>query len=774
MTTAPKYRSSTIVCQSKEAMSQDSSFVLIHPPASLNYPLLGFLPWTASIAVQTVLLAASTAIVLLCYLTSLPQDLRDMVLGALTGIRTAGVDLWHALRSSCSDLKASSDGAYRGRTEARHSRRRRENPSFSSSHSEKTQAGQWYPGLVNTGNSCFFNSVLQSLASLPAFLQHLRYLQSTAEHYDVPTPVLDALLELVSSLNTSSIQHQRAIRPEALTVALAARGRESRGTLRSLVAAQQQQDAHELLVLLLDVLGHERQAVVDQISDEAEEMASKDIMSGLASLVSHEAAPSQRACANKTDYLQGDFLRHRRAISGQSNPFEAMIAQRTACLFCGYYDVIRHYRQEELSVNVPVTRWGSTGLRLDDFLAEWATLEPVEWRCWGCTLRFNITKVASDVRKLESSSPSSEAPSAAGNGVNQPGAPKMNSSALKRLKEIRKTLSALQSAQAHSMAEEDFSLDHPSIKLVVPPKTSATRSGATATKQTLFLRPPRVLAIHLNRSVYAGYGATKNDSRVAFGEYLDLRPLCLGSEGVEADPMRCMNDVQLPREDAKNGEGESKQNTRWITVGKENGVGKSHGLRSKSSGYAAGATKGETANAQLPASLMYRLSALVVHYGDHSFGHYVAYRRAPTSPQSLAHWNSMSPSDDDLWLRISDENVQPCRIADALSEGSGVFIVFYERVEKGEATKLHCQDTSDTQEVAQLQAVPSAFSSPNGNAPHTTERGICEDDSTLFRVHSALLQASQERQRTRMQGRCVERWQMKSWDTTPALGSRAL
>lgn len=104
--------------------------------------------------------------------------------------------------------------------------------------------------------------------------------------------------------------------------------------------------------------------------------------------------------------------------------------------------------------------------------------------------------------------------------------------------------------------------------------------------------------------------------------------------------------------------------------------------------------------------VLYRLSAVVCHYGQHSFGHYVCYRRKPRPPSAGPHrfdppklacplgcdcerCERMGPvRDDDAeppkprsgWLRCSDDTVWECSLEAVLQEGAGAFMLFYERV----------------------------------------------------------------------------------------------
>ena len=105
---------------------------------------------------------------------------------------------------------------------------------------------------------------------------------------------------------------------------------------------------------------------------------------------------------------------------------------------------------------------------------------------------------------------------------------------------------------------------------------------------------------------------------------------------------------------------------------------------------------------------IYRLSAVVCHYGQHSFGHYIAYRRKPRPELAgTARWTPprlscpldcqcekcvlFGPIRDDYppwsssrrgggWLRISDASVEEVGIETVLAEQSGTFMLYYERV----------------------------------------------------------------------------------------------
>lgn len=109
-----------------------------------------------------------------------------------------------------------------------------------------------------------------------------------------------------------------------------------------------------------------------------------------------------------------------------------------------------------------------------------------------------------------------------------------------------------------------------------------------------------------------------------------------------------------------------------------------------------------------PHRIFYQLSAVVCHYGQHSYGHYICYRRKPR-PVSAGATRFSPPKlpcpldcrcercakygpvrvDDGYdgrrrlgygWLRISDDSVQEVGFETVALESSAVFMLFYEEV----------------------------------------------------------------------------------------------
>lgn len=142
-------------------------FVLVKPAARPAYPLFGVLPFPATVPVQA-LLVLGTFLILLIVLAAYSDMLKPGLLAASRlhpyTPSASSSDKSHSLRRPRSTASASSSRA------SSSSRARLSNPK--------------YKGLRNTGNTCFFNSTLQSISSLSLFRKYLYFLVQQAERWD--------------------------------------------------------------------------------------------------------------------------------------------------------------------------------------------------------------------------------------------------------------------------------------------------------------------------------------------------------------------------------------------------------------------------------------------------------------------------------------------------------------------------------------------------------------------------------------------------------------
>lgn len=142
-----------------------------------------------------------------------------------------------------------------------------------------------------------------------------------------------------------------------------------------------------------------------------------------------------------------------------------------------------------------------------------------------------------------------------------------------------------------------------------------------STKQVMIAKPPKILCLHISRSAFHEFGGLqKNMCQIVFPEILDISAYCTTGE-LNVHPDQPIS--QLPPG---------------------------------------------------PGPYKYRLKSIIVHYGSHSYGHFVTYRRLPCrcSCQRCQHV-------DHIWLRISDEKVDRVGLQDVLR--ANPYMLMYEALE---------------------------------------------------------------------------------------------
>ncbi|XP_068167746.1 ubiquitin carboxyl-terminal hydrolase 30 isoform X2 [Antennarius striatus] len=70
---------------------------------------------------------------------------------------------------------------------------------------------------------------------------------------------------------------------------------------------------------------------------------------------------------------------------------------------------------------------------------------------------------------------------------------------------------------------------------------------------------------------------------------------------------------------------------------------------------------------------LFQLTAVLVHHGDMHSGHFITYRRSPSSPHKLSQPFSSQ------WLWVSDDSIRKATLHEVLS--SNAYMLFYERVQ---------------------------------------------------------------------------------------------
>ncbi|KAK9315661.1 hypothetical protein V1524DRAFT_395067 [Lipomyces starkeyi] len=179
----------------------------------------------------------------------------------------------------------------------------------------KTENSAVLGGLVNYGNTCFLNSVIQSLASVPRMTEMLA--DSNAHDLKVST-ILSTLLEQLNTRSSSSHAHS----PVALLEAL----RSPRWTMHT-----EQQDAHEFLLALLDAIRTER---VKHLLKEYQESIS---ISTAVHKLQHPGENQQRTPNNTPVIL----------------PFDGLLSTRVSCLTCNEMQSLRQQTFSSIELSLP-------------------------------------------------------------------------------------------------------------------------------------------------------------------------------------------------------------------------------------------------------------------------------------------------------------------------------------------------------------------------------------------------------------------------------------
>ncbi|KAI1336216.1 cysteine proteinase [Xylariaceae sp. FL0016] len=483
------------------------------------------------------------------------------------------------------------------------------------------------PGLGNRDNSCFQNSILQGLSSLrplPAYLRSA--LQKSEEGAARDGPGSAATLgELIANLTDGENNGTTLWTPKKL---------------KSL-DTWEQQDAQEYYSKILDEIEKEliKAGDTDYRLPSLDTAAARDDTgdSQHSDDSGYQSLPAMSKYGSEARILR--------------NPLEGLVAQRVACVQCGYSDGLSMIPFNCLTLNLGVEQRQH---HLFGCLDTYTTLEFIEGvECAKCTLLKALqllNMVVSNARAAPT-----------------------------RVDHIQNTLARREAIEL-ALEEDDFDEDTLINKCQISKQHRVT---STKTKQMVVARPPQSLAVHVNRSVFNEHTGQmlKNLAAVRFPETFDLGPWCLGSAG---SPDTYGSLPTSHGEDLKDSALRSCE--QWVMNPKASMV----------SGYS-----GKT---QLTGPF-YELRAVVTHQGRHENGHYVCYRKHPYNPSKLdatltkdvtseepddegtTLTKAISPEDTKTthsnfglrWWRLSDETVWEVSEETVLAQGD-VFMLFYDLV----------------------------------------------------------------------------------------------
>lgn len=342
------------------------------------------------------------------------------------------------------------------------------------------------PGLGNWDNSCYQNSVIQALSSLPSLSIFLRAALSISVENSHSTR--EALKGIIAKLNDPTNMGKLVWIPEELKN----------------MSTYQQQDAQEYFSKLIDGIEKEISRIAKH----------KQIKSGLANLgalnIKAPYLPHKRKAEDITSTNEGfrarfskfDHLPGELASILLRNPLEGLLAQRVGCLQCGFVDGLSLIPFNCLTVPLGKQWMYDVRTCLDDY----TSLEHIRGvECTKCTLLMKREELKRLLRE----------------NCNRELAPVMTEAQQSLCRD--RFVAVNEALHAH-----DFS-EHTLLKKCNIP--SKTRVSTTKTRQAVVARTPESLIIHINRSMFDESSGLqcKNFADVRFPQRLDLAPWSLGS-----------------------------------------------------------------------------------------------------------------------------------------------------------------------------------------------------------------------------------------------------
>ncbi|KAI7875460.1 cysteine proteinase [Lichtheimia hyalospora FSU 10163] len=448
-------------------------------------------------------------------------------------------------------------------------------------------------GLVNTGNSCFLNSVLQALSSLPRLHTYLNNPQRQTQ------PVSRSLLKTIRLLSRS-LDRRTAFRPVDIVTALT--------THHNVIINRDQQDAQEFFQLLSGAIDTECHRLFTA-------------KSGIESLLSTKTPSS----------------------GSPSSPFTGLLASRLSCMQCGYTEAIRHFSFNNIQLMLP----NAYTTTLDECLRQFTSIEYLQdATCRRCSLLSTHRHLSAEISKMKAADMHKK---------------KKKKRRLETLEERCRIIERhLRSRRIENKLGEEDGQGEQWIQKTVSRLTS---------KQVMFAKPPKILCLHLSRSAFHPSGAVyKNGCRILFPEYLDLSAY------------------------TTNG-----------TLSTQPNMPISSSLSS------------ETKNISINNTAHYRLMSTIVHFGSHSYGHYVAFKRRIIADHCVcAHCSSTSSmneeiqecwnNNNDTWYRISDTKVDTCSF-DYVQQ-SNPYMLLYELMDEDDSMVNELNVADDEEEDEQKEAIP--------------------------------------------------------------------
>ncbi|KAJ2080216.1 ubiquitin-specific protease ubp1 [Coemansia sp. RSA 988] len=479
--------------------------------------------------------------------------------------------------------------------------------------SKKYRPHVYLRGLYNLGNTCFLNSTLQSLASVASFDTYVNNcVASLAKSDNIGSYSVDAKIAIqlkqVLDLLTPQPRKVAAHSPRALIDSLGHKGR--------WIISRNEQDAQELFQMLSSTLQTVCRQTETSLFDSGFLAKTTPIENGIITISRRSSCNPIASIDQQTlPKSQDDEKASTSASLGPSsdNPLLGMAASRIACVKCGYTAAIRHFTFDNLSLAVPHV----ANTTIEDCLAMYTAIDQLDdFKCRRCVLTATLKKTQEDILHHK-------------NNLERLG------SASKRAKREEAAISKLcnQLKLLQDVLANDPEEDLEGVHMVsLPPGVS--------TKQTMIARTPKILMLHLSRSIYLPNGVSaKNPACVRLQRLLDISPFTTTGH-ISTSASKPISGPSLP-------------------------------VNMYSSKSLADVRR---------RNCLYRLCALVIHSGAHDSGHFYAYRRVDEMSTGNECVDAETLlTDSSQWFLVSDISSTEVPLDTVLNSGNG-YLLFYERV----------------------------------------------------------------------------------------------
>ncbi|XP_070572356.1 ubiquitin carboxyl-terminal hydrolase 30-like isoform X2 [Ptychodera flava] len=440
------------------------------------------------------------------------------------------------------------------------------------------------PGLVNQGNTCFLNAVLQSLASCPSFVCWLADFIDIYSNGDHRQYMAYPLIKVTKVLCNQSEDTEDPYNPVEVLEGLRA---------RRWVISWEEQDAHELFHVLTTTL-----------SEEAEKFPAHPSLLDMATLEARYGIQEKAKNRSEIPLLK-------LPNSKTDHPFTGSLASQLTCKQCGYRCPIKYDNFDSISLSLSPKYYGN--VTLESLLNRFVMSEIVEdVECTGCAkllAKFNLLKV---------------------NGKRDQ-------------------------------------------------TTENIKPRATFIKQLNLGKLPQCLCIHINRRIWLPNGMPmKRQDVVKFPEMLNMDKFKYLHQANAKDESSQANAAASCKNNEKTTANGDVPAVPYFCNGSFSQLKPHPMMKGLSSLYRNGINQSVSARGtevaksfyqrQMSVESNYKLVAAVAHMGDAYSGHFVTYRRVPTSSGDVL---------SNQWLYTSDSRVRKVSLKEVMA--SQAYMLFYER-----------------------------------------------------------------------------------------------